>query len=155
MNFTPLMKPSNWLDTRSEFKPCKKSMTFWLKTTHWYFRTYQGKRKLYIRSGFTKSNLLQMKMLFILKHNLWQRVSHRRRDWIIKFLLIQLWNLITSNHPFHCCSGKHGFHRQFDVCTAFLYNESDEDFLNELFNFIDEEHPTNVYWLVKAFYKLK
>ncbi len=43
-------------------------------------RPIKGKKKLYIPSEFKKSNLLQMKVLFILKCNLWQRVSFTQKE---------------------------------------------------------------------------
>jgi hypothetical protein len=52
------------LNTRSGFKPCKTSMTFWLTTTHEYSKTCQREERWYIPSGSIKSSLLQTRMLF-------------------------------------------------------------------------------------------
>ncbi len=64
MNHLPLTKPSSRLNTRSGFKPCKASMTFWLTTAHEYSKTCQREERWYIPSGSIKSSLLQTRMLF-------------------------------------------------------------------------------------------
>jgi hypothetical protein len=99
---------------------------------------------------------MNMKLLQEIKHNLWQKVIHKSKDWIFDktFALVAK---LESIHILLAYATYHGFKFfQMEVRSAFLNGPIKEKvYVEQPPNFKSEEYLNHIYKLYKALYGLK